>query len=144
MSDEQPVDPASYRTIRLDVDGGVATLTLNRPDHLNAMTRWMFAEMLDALDRVDGDPEIRVLVVTGEGRAFCAGADMSTGAETFSENPQPGESASGGSGSGGSKSGGSGSGESTSGESRAERVETPAGRPIRSSGPRTRAVGPTP
>ena len=72
-----------YRTIRYDVDDGIATLTLHRPDHMNAFTVRMCLEMLDAFDRVDADPAVRAVIVTGTGRAFCAGADLGAGADVF-------------------------------------------------------------
>lgn len=74
---------APYETLRYAVEDGVAVITLNRPDKLNAFTVAMMAEMLDALDRVDADDAVRALIVTGEGRAFCAGADLSAGADAF-------------------------------------------------------------
>jgi enoyl-CoA hydratase/carnithine racemase len=72
-----------YRTIRYEADDGIATLTLHRPDHMNAFTVRMCLEMLDAFDRVDADPEVRAVIVTGSGRAFCAGADLGAGADVF-------------------------------------------------------------
>ncbi|UAL11729.1 crotonase/enoyl-CoA hydratase family protein [Caulobacter segnis] len=72
-----------YETLRYAVEDGVATLTLSRPDKLNAFTVRMMDEMLDVLDRVDADDEVRALIVTGDGRAFCAGADLSAGADAF-------------------------------------------------------------
>lgn len=66
-----------YQQILYDVDDGVATLTLNRPDKLNAFTRVMMDEMLDVFDRADADDDVRVVIVTGAGRGFCAGADLS-------------------------------------------------------------------
>jgi enoyl-CoA hydratase/carnithine racemase len=65
------------------VTGGVATITLNRPDKLNALNTAMYEALLAAFDRTDGDDEVRAVVVTGAGRAFCAGADLSAGARTF-------------------------------------------------------------
>lgn len=62
-----------YETIRLDVDQGVACITLNRPDRLNAVTPQMFDEIARALDNLEG---ARVLVLRGEGRGFCSGADL--------------------------------------------------------------------
>jgi len=59
------------------------TITLDRPDHLNAFTIEMLGELLAAFDRADGDPAVRAVVVTGAGRAFCAGADLSAGSSTF-------------------------------------------------------------
>ena len=72
-----------YSTIIYEVEDGVLTLTLNRPEILNAFNREMLREMLDAFDRADDDPEVRVIIVTGAGRGFCAGADLSSGANTF-------------------------------------------------------------
>ncbi|MBS1837920.1 MAG: crotonase/enoyl-CoA hydratase family protein [Actinobacteria bacterium] len=69
--------------MRYDVVDGVATITLDRPDHLNAFTVRMCLEMLDAFDRVDDDPEVRAVIVTGAGRAFCAGADLAGGSASF-------------------------------------------------------------
>ena len=63
-------------TVRTETDGAVATLTLSRPDALNAITPGMLDELADALDAVDADPTVRVVVLTGEGRAFSAGVDL--------------------------------------------------------------------
>lgn len=68
----------TYESIRLDVNDGIAVLALNRPKALNAVTPDMLAEMIDAVDRVAADDNARVLVMTGEGRGFCAGADLAT------------------------------------------------------------------
>jgi enoyl-CoA hydratase/carnithine racemase len=65
------------------VTDGVATITLNRPGRLNALNTAMFAELLEAFDETDNDDEVRAVVVTGSGRAFCAGADLAGGAQTF-------------------------------------------------------------
>ncbi|MEQ1781809.1 MAG: crotonase/enoyl-CoA hydratase family protein [Hyphomonadaceae bacterium] len=73
----------SYKTIRYEVNDGVAVLTLSRPEKLNAFTGVMMNEMIEALDRVDSDDAVRAVIVTGDGRAFCAGADLSSGASTF-------------------------------------------------------------
>jgi enoyl-CoA hydratase/carnithine racemase len=73
-----------YTQIAYDVSERIATVTLDRPDQLNAFTGRMMHELLDALDRVDSDDGVRALVITGRGRGFCAGADLSAGAETFS------------------------------------------------------------
>ena len=62
---------------------GSSRLTLSRPDQMNTFTVRMALELLDALDRIDADPDVRVLIVTGAGRAFCAGADMAAGGATF-------------------------------------------------------------
>jgi enoyl-CoA hydratase/carnithine racemase len=65
------------------VEDGVATITLNRPAKLNAFTETMRRELIAAFDRVDADDAVRAVIVTGAGRAFCAGADLSAGAATF-------------------------------------------------------------
>lgn len=62
--------------VELTVSGGVATLTLNRPDSLNALSPQMLELIIEHLDRVESDPQIRALIFTGAGRAFCAGADI--------------------------------------------------------------------
>jgi enoyl-CoA hydratase/carnithine racemase len=72
-----------YAEIRYDADDHIATITLHRPDALNAFTPVMKREMLEALDVADNDDDIRVVIVTGAGRAFCAGADLSGGGDTF-------------------------------------------------------------
>lgn len=73
----------TYETLRYEIEDGVATITLSRPDKLNAFTVRMMEEMLDVLDRVDEDDSVRAAIVTGDGRAFCAGADLSEGADAF-------------------------------------------------------------
>jgi enoyl-CoA hydratase/carnithine racemase len=73
----------SYETILYDVEDQILTLTLNRPEKLNAFTREMLYEMIDAFDRADADDNVRAIIVTGAGRAFCAGADLSSGGNTF-------------------------------------------------------------
>ena len=74
---------SSYEAIRYEVQDGVLTITLNRPERLNAFNGQMSAEMMDAFDRADGDDDIRAIILTGEGRGFCAGADLSSGGDTF-------------------------------------------------------------
>src|SRR5271167_3512979 len=82
-----------YNTIGYNAADGIATLTLRRPEKLNAFTAAMLQEMLHAFDSIDADDAVRVVIVTGEGRAFCAGADLSAGGATFrradSDSPQP-------------------------------------------------------
>jgi enoyl-CoA hydratase/carnithine racemase len=74
----------AYETIRYEVSDGIATITLDRGDGLNAMNRQMLAELLAVFDETDGDDAVRAVIVTGGGeRAFCVGADLSSGAETF-------------------------------------------------------------
>lgn len=74
-----------FQEILYSVDGPVATITLNRPDKMNAFTNRMLKEMIAAFDRTDADDDVRAVIVTGAGRAFCAGADLSGGGETFSK-----------------------------------------------------------
>ena len=73
----------AYEHIKYEVADRILTITLNRPDKLNAFTAIMQRELIDAFDRSDEDDNIRAVIVTGEGRAFCAGADLSAGADTF-------------------------------------------------------------
>jgi enoyl-CoA hydratase/carnithine racemase len=68
-----------YETVLYDVGDGVATVTLNRPDRLNAWNTRLGAELGDAMATADEDDEVRAVIVTGAGRAFCAGADLSAG-----------------------------------------------------------------
>jgi enoyl-CoA hydratase/carnithine racemase len=72
-----------YETTALAIEDGIATLTLDRPEKLNAFNRAMAAEIMDAFDRTDADDAVRAVIVTGAGRAFCAGADLWAGADTF-------------------------------------------------------------
>jgi len=72
-----------YTQIIYAVDEHVATITLNRPEQLNAFTGTMMREIVDAFDRIDTDDDVRVVIVTGAGRGFCAGADLSGGGDTF-------------------------------------------------------------
>lgn len=73
----------AYETIKYEVAEQILTITLSRPEKLNACTAAMERELIDAFDRVDHDNDVRAIIVTGEGRAFCAGADLSAGAGTF-------------------------------------------------------------
>ena len=82
---------SNFETIRLEVEDGIATLTLNRPDKLNAFNTQMMQEMIAAFDQTDADDSVRVLIVTGAGRAFCAGADLSAGAATFDYSTRGGQ-----------------------------------------------------
>ena len=73
----------AYSTILYEVEDNVLTLTLNRPDKLNAFTRDMMHELINAFDKADEDDNVRAIIITGAGRGFCAGADLSVGADTF-------------------------------------------------------------
>lgn len=80
----------NYEQIKYEIQDGILTITLNRPDKLNAFTGKMLSELLDAMDRSDRDDDVRAVVFTGAGRGFCAGADLSGGANTFNaENRGP-------------------------------------------------------
>lgn len=72
-----------YQEISYDVADGILTITLSRPDKLNAFTPLMMNELLTAFDAADADDDVRAVVVTGAGRAFCAGADLSSGGKAF-------------------------------------------------------------
>jgi len=73
----------SFETIRYEVEDHILTITLNRPDKMNAFTHVMQNELIAAFDAADADDNVRVIIVTGAGRAFCAGADLSSGGATF-------------------------------------------------------------
>ncbi|SPD67139.1 Enoyl-CoA hydratase (plasmid) [Cupriavidus taiwanensis] len=77
-----PATP-SFETLRYAVADGVATITLHRPDQLNAFTAQMMHELIATFDATDADDNVRAVIVTGSGRAFCAGADLSGGSSTF-------------------------------------------------------------
>lgn len=72
-----------FQDIRYEVDGPILTITLNRPDKLNAFTNLMGVELAEAIRRADEDDAVRAIILTGEGRGFCAGADISAGAGSF-------------------------------------------------------------
>jgi enoyl-CoA hydratase/carnithine racemase len=76
----------AYETILYDVQDNVLTITLNRPDKLNSFTSVMCDELIDAFDKADADDNVRAIIVTGAGRGFCAGADLSSGAKSFDRN----------------------------------------------------------
>jgi enoyl-CoA hydratase/carnithine racemase len=73
----------SYQTLDYAVDDGILTLTLDRPDALNAFTVTMAEELVDAYDRASADDDVAAIVVTGRGRAFCAGMDLSVDGNVF-------------------------------------------------------------
>ena len=72
-----------FTTLHYSLEEGIATLTLNRPDKLNAFNGAMQHELIAAFDHTDADDAVRVVIITGAGRAFCAGADLSSGGKTF-------------------------------------------------------------
>jgi enoyl-CoA hydratase/carnithine racemase len=72
-----------FEQITTDLAERVLTITLNRPERLNAWTAQMGSELTEAFDRADADDEVRAVIVTGAGRGFCAGADLASGGETF-------------------------------------------------------------
>jgi enoyl-CoA hydratase/carnithine racemase len=76
-------DAMEYEQIRAEVEDRVLTITLNRPERLNAWTPTMMDELIAALGRADADDEVQAVVVTGAGRGFCAGADLERGGATF-------------------------------------------------------------
>ena len=74
-----------YTQIRYEVSDSIATVTLARPEKMNAFTGVMMSELLDVFDVIDADDAVRAVIVTGDGKAFCAGADLSSGAKTFDD-----------------------------------------------------------
>ena len=74
-----------FQDITYEVSEGIATITLNRPDKMNAFTGRMMYEIISALDLTDADDNVKAVIFTGAGRAFCAGADLSSGGATFSK-----------------------------------------------------------
>ncbi|WP_217574412.1 crotonase/enoyl-CoA hydratase family protein [Streptomyces sp. GbtcB7] len=81
----------SLTEISYELTDGIATITLNRPDRLNALTRTMAAELIGVCDAIDADDQVRAVIVTGAGRGFCAGADLGQGADTFNTEAPHGE-----------------------------------------------------
>ena len=80
----------AYETIKYEVAEHILTITLNRPDKLNAFNATMMTELIDAFDKADADDDVRAIIVTGAGRGFCAGADLSSGADTFDRDAKRG------------------------------------------------------
>jgi len=83
----------SYDTIKLDIADGVAVLRLHRPDRMNAFTEGMMSDLIAAFDETDANDDVRAVIVTGEGRAFCAGADLSAAEATFDYDARLGDRA---------------------------------------------------
>jgi enoyl-CoA hydratase/carnithine racemase len=77
-----------FEQIECAVEEGILTITLNRPDRLNAWTEQMRAELMQAFDQADADDDVRAVIVTGAGRAYCAGADLEAGGSTFDRGDQ--------------------------------------------------------
>ena len=73
----------SYETIKTSKDGAIFTITLNRPERMNAFTYKMHEELTAAFDEADADDEVRAVIMTGEGKAYCAGADLEGGGKIF-------------------------------------------------------------
>jgi enoyl-CoA hydratase/carnithine racemase len=73
----------TFETLLYSVEEGIATITLNRPDRLNAFNTQMMRDMIAAFDRTDADDAVKAVIVTGAGRGFCAGADLAAGGATF-------------------------------------------------------------
>src|SRR5258708_1554600 len=80
----------AYETIKYEVAEQILTITLNRPDKLNAFNATMQRELIGAFDHADKDDDVRAIIVTGAGRGFCAGADLSSGADTFDRDARRG------------------------------------------------------
>ena len=80
----------AYETIKYEVAEQILTITLNRPDKLNAFNATMQKELIEAFDAADKDDDVRAIIVTGAGRGFCAGADLSSGADTFDRDARRG------------------------------------------------------
>ncbi len=74
-----------FTQIRYEVAASIATVTLSRPEKMNAFTGVMMRELLEVFDQIDADDAVRAVIVTGDGKAFCAGADLSGGAKTFDD-----------------------------------------------------------
>lgn len=81
----------TFETLAYDLTDGIATVTLNRPDKLNAFNTQMMKDLIAVFDATDADDAVRAVIVTGAGRAFCAGADLSSGGDTFDYDKRGGE-----------------------------------------------------
>ena len=80
-----------FEEIRYAVEDQILTITLSRAERLNAFTPRMASELIEAFERADDDDDVRAVIVTGEGRGFCAGADLAGGGETFDWRDRAGE-----------------------------------------------------
>src|SRR3979411_1051655 len=72
-----------FEQINAELAERILTITLNRPERLNAWTQTMARELMEAFDRADADDEVGAIIITGAGRGFCAGADLEAGGDTF-------------------------------------------------------------
>src|SRR5258708_18507586 len=88
---EETMPAPTFESLLYAVEDGVATTTLNRPEKLNAFNTQMMRDMIAVFDETDRDDAVRAVIVTGAGRAFCAGADLSAGAQTFDYDARGGE-----------------------------------------------------
>lgn len=88
---EDRLEKPTFETPHYALDDGVATITLNRPERMNAFNTTMMNELIAAFDHTDADDEVRAVIVTGAGRAYCAGADLSAGPSTFDYDARGGE-----------------------------------------------------
>src|SRR5258706_2516785 len=88
---EETMPAPTFETLLYAVEDGIATVTLNRPEKLNAFNTQMMRDMIAMFDETDRDDAVRCVIVTGSGRAFCAGADLSAGAQTFDYDARRGE-----------------------------------------------------
>lgn len=79
----------AYEQIKYEIADNILTITLNRPDKMNAFTSIMQRELIDAFDKADADDNVRAIIMTGAGKAFCAGADLSAGGATFDRAARP-------------------------------------------------------
>ncbi len=79
-----------FETIQHDLEDNILTVTLNRPERLNAFNGQMQAEMIETFRGANTDDDVRAIIVTGQGRGFCAGADLGAGADTFNVSKRPG------------------------------------------------------
>ncbi len=82
-------ESTQYQTILFDVKEDILTITLNRPDRMNAFNARMMHELINAFDQADANDEVKAIIVTGAGRAFCAGADLARGGDTFNAQTNP-------------------------------------------------------
>src|ERR1700709_2395242 len=80
----------AYETIKYEVDEQILTITLNRPDKLNAFNANMPKQLINAFDAADKDDNVRAIIVTGAGRGYSDGADLSSGADTFNRDARRG------------------------------------------------------